>query len=71
MGSSKTTTVHVTSQSGQLLAEVNGVKTYELTDCIYDMGWGFGETHEIDFDLEDNDNDVWGLIDAIYDGNVD
>lgn len=66
----KTTTIHITSQSGQLVAEVNGVKAYELTDCVYDMGWGFGETHEVDFDLDDNDNDVWGLIDAIYESKA-
>lgn len=66
----ETTTIYITSQSGQLVAEVNGDKAYELTDCIYDMGWAFGETHEIDFDLYDIGNDVWGLIDAIYDGKA-
>lgn len=59
------TSVYITSVSGTLVAEVNGVKRYELTDCIYDMGWGFGESHEIDFDM-DEQNDVWGLVDAIY-----
>lgn len=65
------TNIHITSISGELVAEVNGEKRYELTDCIYDMGWGFGESHEIDFDM-DEQNDVWALIDAIYeDGERD
>lgn len=59
------TSIHITSVSGTLVAEVNGVKRHELIDCIYDMGWGFGESHEIDFDM-DEQNDVWALIDAIY-----
>lgn len=68
------TEIHITSVSGELVAEINGKRYYELTDCIYDMGWGFGETHEIDFTLEDFDedergNDIWGLIDAIYEQN--
>ena len=59
------TSIYITSTNGVLVAEVNGVKRHELTDCIYDMGWGFGECHEIDFDM-DEQNDVWALIDAIY-----
>ena len=59
------TSIHITSANGTLVAEVNGVRCHELTDCIYDMGWGFGESHEIDFDM-DEQNDVWALIDAIY-----
>jgi hypothetical protein len=59
------TEIYVTSVSGQLVAEINGKRYYELTDCIYDMGWSFGETHEVDFDMTD-DEDVWALIDAIY-----
>jgi len=59
------TSIYITSAGGTLVAEVNGVKRYELTDCIYDMGWGFGECHEIDFDM-DEQNDVWALVDAIY-----
>lgn len=59
------TNIYITSIGGELVAEVNGEKRYELTDCIYDMGWGFGESHEIDFDM-DEQNDVWALIDAIY-----
>ena len=65
------TNIYITSIGGELVAEVNGEKRYELTDCIYDMGWGFGESHEIDFDM-DEQNDVWALIDAIYeDGEKD
>jgi len=59
------TEIYITSVSGQLVAEINGEKRYELTDCIYHMGWGFGESHEIDFDLTEDD-DIWALIDAIY-----
>ena len=59
------TSIYVTSTNGVLVAEVNGVRRDELTDCIYDMGWGFGECHEIDFDM-DEQNDVWALVDAIY-----
>lgn len=62
------TEIHITSVNGDLMAEVNGEKCYELYECIHDMGWGFGENHEIDFDLTEND-DVWALIDAIYEQN--
>jgi hypothetical protein len=59
------TEIHITSENGNLVAEVNGEKTYELEDAIHDLGLGFGETLEIGYDM-DNENDVWGLIDAIY-----
>lgn len=59
------TEIHITSVGGGLVAEINGERRYELTDCVYEMGWGFGECHEVDFDM-DEDNDVWALIDAIY-----
>lgn len=59
------TEIHITSVSGELVAEVNGEKRYELTDCIRRMGWGFGESHEIEFDMTEDD-DVWALIDAVY-----
>lgn len=60
------TNIYITSICGELVAEVNGAKCYELSDCIHDAGWGFGESHDIEFDMDDPHNDIWGLIDAIY-----
>ena len=59
------TSIYITSESGQLVAEVNGEKAYELCDAIYDLGLGFGESVEVELD-EDEANDVWAVIDALY-----
>ena len=48
------------------MAEVNGTKAYELCDAIADLGFGFGESYEVEFDMNDDGNDVWGLIDELY-----
>lgn len=60
------TSIYITTKSGKLVAEVNGTVAYELCDCINDLGLGFGDTIEVDFDLDEDGNDIWGLIDAIY-----
>ena len=60
------TNVYITSESGQLIAEVDGVKTYELCDCIVDLGFGFGDSFAVEYDMGAEGNDVWGLIDEIY-----
>lgn len=60
------TSVYITSESGQLVAEVNGEKAYELCDAIHDLDLGFGDSVEVEFDMDDPHNDVWGLIDALY-----
>ena len=60
------TNVYITSESGQLVAEVNGVKAYELCDCIVDLGFGFGDSFAVEYDIDDDGNDVWGLVDEIY-----
>lgn len=60
------TEIYITSEGGGLVAEVNGAKCYELADCIYDVGWGFGESYDVEYDMDDPHNDVWGLMDAIY-----
>lgn len=56
--------IYITSVNGQLVAEVNGTKQYEMCDLINRMGWGFGESYEFDYDFDEN-NDIWTLIDAI------
>ena len=60
------TSIYITSESGQLVAEVNGEKAYELCDAINDLDLGFGDSVEVEFDMDDPHNDVWGLIDALY-----
>ena len=60
------TSIYITSEGGQLVAEVNGTKAYELCDAIADLGFGFGESYEVEFDMNDDGNDVWGLIDELY-----
>ena len=62
----KATKIYITSESGMLVAEVNGEKMYELYDAIYELGMGFGDSVEVEFDMGDERNDVWGLIDALY-----
>lgn len=59
------TSIYITSESGYLVAEVNGEKMYELHDAIYDLGLGFGDSVEVDYELDEH-NDVWGLIDELY-----
>ena len=61
-----TTSIHITTVSGQLVAEVNGELTYELCDAISDLGLGFGDTLEIEYDLDEYGNEIWGLIDELY-----
>lgn len=58
--------VFVTSRRGTLVAEVDGVRRDELTDCLYELGIGYGETLEVDYDMTDYGSDIYGLIDAIY-----
>lgn len=63
--------IYITSVNGQLVAEVNGVKYYELCDVIQDLGFSFGETIEITVDgdtelAEDEQVDVWMLTDMLY-----
>lgn len=60
------TNIYITSECGTLVAEVNGEKCYELTDCIYDKGYGFTDSFKVNYDMNDPHNDVWGLIDEIY-----
>lgn len=36
------TNIYITSICGELVAEVNGAKCYELSDCIHDAGWALG-----------------------------
>ena len=60
------TNIYITSKGGQLVAEVNDVKTYELSDCIADLGFGFGDSFSVEYDMDDEGSDVWGLIDEIY-----
>lgn len=57
--------VYVTSTNGTLVGEVDGTRHDELTECIRDLGLGFGETVEVDYDLDKDGNDVWGLVDAM------
>lgn len=60
------TNIYITSEGGNLVAEVNGEKRYELEDAIHDMGLGFGESMEVEFDMSDPYSDIWGLVDAMY-----
>lgn len=58
-----TKTIYITTEGGNLVAEMDGIKTYELEDAIYDCGFGFGES----FEVEDEDgDDIWSIIDKIY-----
>lgn len=61
------TYIYITTsrECGGIVPEVNGEKCYELTECMIELGYGFGESLEVDYDMEDPHNDVWGLIDAI------
>lgn len=60
------TSIYITTKSGQLVAEVNGTVAYELCDCINDLGLGFGDSFETEYDMGEDGNDIWGLIDEIY-----
>lgn len=60
------TEVYITTKSGQLVAEVNGNVVYELCDCIHDLGLGFGDSFTVEYDMNEDGNDIWGLIDEIY-----
>lgn len=62
------TSIYITTsrETGSIVAEVENEKLQELTDCIMELGYGFGDTIEVDYDMNDPHNDVWGLIDAIY-----
>lgn len=55
--------VFITSVSGTLVAEMDNNIVWEMVDVIYDCGFGFGESFEVE--VEDGD-DVWSLIDKIY-----
>lgn len=57
------TSIYITTSNGIMVAEVNGEKRYELADTISTFGLGFGESYEVDYDLDDEYNDIWGLID--------
>ena len=59
------TSIYITSEGGYLVAEVNGEKMHELHDAIHDLGLGFGDSVEVDYE-PDGHNDVWGLIDEHY-----
>ena len=59
------TEIYITSEGGNLVAEVNDVKCYELYDVIHNLGFCFGDTLTVDYELDEH-NDIWGLVDAIY-----
>lgn len=58
--------IHITSESGMLVAEVNGEKAYELCDTISRCGLGFGDTFEVDGFNPEHD-DICTLADMIED----
>ena len=60
------TNIYITSESGHLVAEVNGEKRYELEDAIYELGMGFGDSIELDIDADDEANDIWAVVDELY-----
>lgn len=60
------TNIFITSKNGQLVAEVNGKPAYELCDVIRDIGAGFGDSIDLDWDMDEDGNDINALIDLLY-----
>jgi hypothetical protein len=53
--------IYITSVGGQLVAEVDGEKRWELCDTISNFRLGFGESYEVESDFDDDYNDIWCL----------
>lgn len=56
--------IFITEESGMLVAEIDGVKAYELHDVIRECGFGFGEWFEI---FVQEGDDIWTIADMISD----